>query len=335
MAALMRYEDGFWPSLLAIGYAVGGWACGIACLLSAHPPLEVAGVVLVAHALVTSAYVIHESAHGAMFRSAPANEAAGILMTWINGACIARFDRLRHKHLRHHVDRADVVSFDYRAWLARRPRFVSRVVVALEWAHVPAVEFIMRGSVVASAFAPGAPRGAGPRMIAVLACRLALVAALASVSLRAALLYGLAYLLFIHVLRFLDAFQHTYEVVELPAGAERIPPAARRTRDYEHANTYSNLLTDSRLANLLVLNFAFHNAHHARPAVPWYRLPRLHAELYGPTETQVLPFRGLLLAYHRHRVARVLSPDYGEVRTAEPRVAGFLGAVGVSFLTAI
>ena len=45
----------------------------------------------------------------------------------------------------------------------------------------------------------------------------------------------------------------------------------------------------------------------------------------------------LLHSFHRHRVARVLASDYGAVLPpgAPRRADGFLGAVGVSFLTAV
>jgi len=49
----------------------------------------------------------------------------------------------------------------------------------------------------------------------------------------------------------------------------------------------------------------------------------------------VLPMRELLWGYHRDRVRRVLSDDYGAVGTGPNKADGFLGAVGVSFLTAV
>lgn len=63
-----------------------------------------------------------------------------------------------------------------------------------------------------------------------------------------------------------------------------------------------------------------------------YALPRLHEELYGAGSPQVLPAAGLLKAYARHRVARVLNADPDN--TAIPPAAQFIGVVGVSILTA-
>jgi hypothetical protein len=49
----------------------------------------------------------------------------------------------------------------------------------------------------------------------------------------------------------------------------------------------------------------------------------------------VITCRELLGSYHRHRVARILAQHYGSVAATGDRVGGFLGAVGVSFLTAV
>jgi fatty acid desaturase len=298
------------------------------------------GVLLTAHALVYSAYLLHECAHHTVFQTLPANDRLGTLLSWINGACVARYQDIKRKHLRHHVDRLDVVTFDYRAVLGRCAGWLRRGVLALEWSYVPAVELLMRALVIAAPFCYGTWRER-VHVTGVVAIRLAAFAALALLSIKAALLYALAYLLFLHVLRFMDAFQHTYEVYvsRSPAPA---PPDSRRNRQYEYENTYSNLLsTRWPWLNLLVLNFPYHNAHHAQTGVPWYRLPALHRTLYGDpggvpgTPTQVIPCRELLVSYHRHRVTRVLADDYGCVGVNDSRASGFVGAVGVSFLTAI
>jgi len=323
-----------WPTLLAVSYTLAGWPIGIWMLTRPEAWLNVTGVLLTAHTLIYSAYLIHDCIHHAVFASAAANDRLGWVMGWINGASVANYQRLKKKHLRHHTDRLDVVTFDYRAALRRSPDWVRRGALALEWAYVPAVELLMRGMIVASPFSSGTAADR-TRVVVVSTLRLAFFIALAIISFKAVLLYALAYVLFLTVLRFMDAFQHTYEV----SASHSLDAAAadpKRDLRYEYENTYSNLVGERRWwLNLLVLNFPYHNAHHVRPSVPWYRLRALHRSLYGEKDQQVIPCRALLASYHRHRVARVLSDDYGSVSMSGDRAGAFLGAVGVSFLTAV
>lgn len=337
MSIRFRYRDGILPNIAALTYATLGWVVGVALLTSPHAVLAAVGVLLVAHALTTGAYLVHDCAHGAIFGSARANDRMGAALCWLSGAAIADYAALKEKHLRHHADRLDVVSFDYRAVLRASPQWVRALVQALEWAYVPAVEYLMRALIIRQQWRAGGVRRT--RMVVIVAARMAAFAVLGMISPQALCLYALAYLLFLHVLRFQDAFQHTFDVF----ASEDLQPAPRemvRDRAYEHANTYSDVVSVGHpLLNLLVLNFAYHNAHHAKPAEPWHRLARLHRTLYAEDRTQVLPVRALLASYHRYRVARVLAPDYGSVgpadKPAEARARDFMGAVGVSFLTAV
>jgi len=332
-----RYSDGVLPNMLGFAYTFLGWAGGVALLAFAPGAWKILGVLLTGHALVISAYYVHEFAHLAVFQSAQDNARWGTLMTWMNGACYARFADLRNKHMRHHVDRADVLTYDYKALLRRRP-LLRRAVVALEWAYVPAVELIMHGYVIALPFIEPAKRDRRLRVVAVTAVRaggFALLGWLSPVGLAG---YALAYLGMLHVLRFADAYQHTYDAFAVLQGGE-IPEDKLRDRAYEQRHTYSNVVLASHpLANLLLLNFPYHNAHHERPIEPWHRLPTLHARLFPPDYAQVLPMPSLLAAYHRYRVRRLVSDGYGDVvETGDGRLDanGFYGAVGVSFLTAV
>jgi fatty acid desaturase len=330
MAALFRYRDGVVPNLLALGWTFGAYGSGIWLMTRPEWVANAAGVLLTAHGLVISAYLLHDCAHGAVFAKPAANDAMGAALSWLSGACVASYAGIKEKHLRHHADRLDVVTFDYRAILRAAPRPVLSVVLALEWAHLPAIEFLMRLMVIRTALADPQRRGL---VAGIIGLRLCLFAALFWISPKALLLYALAYVLFVQVLRFLDAFQHTFEVYVSPT-LEPAAPAAWRDRRYEHEHTFSNLISRRPWLNLLALNFAYHNIHHARPALPWYQLPAAHAAAYGAGEKQVITCRELLASYHRHRVARVLAEDCGEVRPDGDRAGGFLGAIGVSFLTA-
>jgi fatty acid desaturase len=335
---LFRYDDGVWPNIGILAYMGVGYVAGLT-LIAAHGVVaNVFGVLLVAHTLTVSAYIIHECTHGTIFARPADNDVLGKVMAWINGAAIAPYAGLKEKHLRHHADRMDVVTFDYRAILLAAPSWFRNAVLALEWAYIPAVELLMRGLVAITPFQEKDRKGER-RVLTVLAVRVAFFIVLGAISLKAVALYALAYVIFLHVLRFQDAFQHTFEVYATRS-LTPIPAELRRDRAYEHANTYSDVVSYGiPWLNFLLLNFPYHNAHHARPAAPWYQLTKLHDQLYGQDQTQVLPCSMLVKNYHFHRVTRVLAADYGEVAPAgtpgAQRVDNFLGAVGVSFLTAV
>lgn len=334
LGALFRHPGGALPNLLAIAYAFAGWATGVWLLTRSDFAYNTIGVLLTAHALVYSAYLIHECAHHTIFAVPADNDRLGAILSWLNGACFATYAGLKEKHLRHHADRLDIVTFDYRAVLNRAPEWVRRCVLALEWAYVPAVEILIRGLVIAAPFLYGTTQDR-LRVIAIFVIRASLFAVLAWISVKALLLYVLAYLLFMSVMRFMDAFQHTYDVFPT-LSLEPAPADLRRDRKYEYENTYSNLVSIGHpWLNLLVMNFPYHNAHHTRPAVPWHELPALHRALYGDKDRQVMPCRILLASYHKHRVARVFATDYGSVDADGDRAGGYIGAIGVNFLTTI
>jgi fatty acid desaturase len=336
MRSLYRYRDGAVPNSLAIAYSFGGFAFGIAMLLAANPWLAAPGTLLLAHAMIVSAYLLHDAAHGAVFRTADANGRLGAALAWLNGSCYASFADLRRKHMRHHVDRADVLTFDAKAFLLGLPQWMRRVVLALEWAYFPAVELIMHGYVIALPFVREGTRSQRRHVAMVLVVRAALFASLAWISLQAAALYLVAWLVCLIVLRFADAYQHTYDAFAVLEEGGAIPADKIRDHAYEQRNTYSNLVSVRYPAlNLLLLNFSYHNAHHDRPVEPWYRLPAAHAKLYGDDDSQVIPMARLLASFHRHRVKRILASDYGVMDISKRQADDFYGAVGVSFLTAV
>ena len=137
-------------------------------------------------------------------------------------------------------------------------------------------------------------------------------------------------------MNFFDAFHHTFDQYVLPSDEAPVPMEGK-DRVYEQANTYSNVIsTRHPWLNLLTLNFGYHNAHHERASVPWYRLPQLHRELYGDATPQLLPLRDLLRTFHVNRLRRIQPGDYGVVHPAGPgRADDMVGAHAVSFLTVV
>jgi fatty acid desaturase len=332
-----RFQDGVWPNIAALSITLIGYPAAIALLVQQNGGLKAVGCALLCLSLIWSAYYIHEFAHQAIFRTADANRRWGTLMTWMNGSCYASFDGLRRKHMRHHVERADVITFDVQDFLRRSPPWFRKLVLALEWMYFPAVEFIMRGFVIGMPFTSPRRGKSRRRIVAILALRTGAFAALGWYSPSALGLYFATYLVFITVLRFADCFQHTYDAYPIIDDTP-IPQDKPRDKVYEQQNTYTNVVgLKSSVLNMLWLNFGYHNAHHDKPAMPWHRLPALHRELYDDGYAQVIPVRALLKSFHVNRVRRVLSADYGRVLGPgeQGRADGFVGAVGVSFLTAV
>ena len=324
-AALANTSVLVWVSL--------GWLGSFALMGAKAPILNVLGVALCTHAMVLAAYLIHEAAHQTLFTEQWANRAAGEIMNFVAGSSYASFERIRHMHIRHHVDRADLTCFDFKGLMQRRPA-LRRMLEALEWCYIPATEVLMHLQVVWRPFVVSSQRRHLPRSLAMLVLRGSLLALLGWWSVKALLLYLLAAALLLHVLNFFDAFHHTFE--QFFVEAEQPIPERARDRGYEQDNTYSNLVsTRYPWLNLLILNFGFHNAHHQRASVPWYRLPAYHRSLYGDGGNGLMPVGALLHTWHRNRVRRVSADEYGASGEPIGKPDDFVGAHGVSFLTVV
>ena len=344
MQSVYRDTEGLWPNTLALAATVLLYPLSLVLMMAdaiAWNALGLCGMVL---SLTWSAYFIHEFAHHAIFKSAEANARWGTFMSWLNGSCYAHFDDMRRKHMRHHVERADVITFDAKGFLLKSPTWFRSSVLALEWCYFPAIEFLMRGFVICMPFRKnqkGSTGAARLRIVSIAAIRLSGLALLGWVSIKALLLYCAAVLIFITLLRFADCFQHTYIAYPILDDTP-LPKEMVRDREYEQLNTYSDVVGVSagfgnRLLNMIWLNFGFHNAHHERPTMPWYKLPAYHRELYPDDYAQVITVGELLRSFHINRVKRILADDYGVVRGfgVLGRADAFVGAVGVSFLTAV
>jgi acyl-lipid omega-6 desaturase (Delta-12 desaturase) len=337
--AYFRYQRSLVPSMSALVYCHAAYFGGAALVLSLNPVLMVIGSIALAHGMVIASYLIHDCAHNALFKSPRHNALAGSWLNWLTGGCYGTYAELRAQHMRHHVEHADVIGFDYRPYLARHP-FQLRIVQALEWLYVPAVEFIMHAALVVAPFILEEKKNQRLRTAGIIIVRFSLLAALFAYSAGAYLCYLFAYAMFLTVLRFMDAFQHNYEVVL--SGSEDVQAVRHKgDRTYENLHTFSNPVSMAHpWLNLITLNFGYHNAHHTRPAAPWHELPGLHRKLYGEASEngtpRVIPFRNQVASFHNSRVARVMGDD-SEIqgnRFAQRLEQGTaVGANGMSFLT--
>lgn len=330
---LFRHDDAILPNLMAFSYVLLTYSVGFGILLLEPSLWSLLGVVLLAHSMVIAAYLLHEAAHYSLFRKKYHNRWFAEACLWITGCSYSHFDDVQHKHNRHHIDRADIVSFDFRETIPKHPLLL-KVIKVFEWAYIPALEIWMHLMVLVLPFTKPSRRQRRGRVVMALILRIAFFSALAAISLDVLWLYPLAYLLFLTVMRFMDIHQHTYEVYET-LDQKRGAEAKLRDAEFEQRNTYSNLLSVRYpWLNLLVLNFCYHNVHHASMLQPWYRLPKLNAEMFDTDHPQQLTFKHLVKSFHRYRVPRILNGDPVDLDVKQDEGETFIGVDGVSFLTA-
>ena len=324
----------------AVLYAIGGYVLGCLGLFSSNGWINAGATLLLGHAMVIAAYMIHECGHNTVFRSNTANAHLGRFLTWICGSSYGTFEDIRYKHFRHHMDNDDAVWFVYEDYFERHPLLV-KMIKFCEWFYIPAHEFVMHFIMVFSAFIIPQRRSQMLRNILVILVRGGLFFSVLIFYPKVALLYVVAYMLMLHVLRMKDSVQHDYG--SNPSLFAEDPPSRFGGRKTEQDHTFSNpdcLKYD--WPNWFTLCFGFHNAHHKRPTVPWYRLPAYHREQFGDDPTQVIPLRTQLKIYHKYRVVRVnheggewddLPEPMQEEYLGRARAGQIYGGNAVSFLT--
>ena len=258
-------------------------------------------------------YLSHDCAHGIVTGSRRLDHFLGEFLSWINGYSYFSFSEYTTDHLRHHARQVDIVGIEMREFLALLPGWLRGLVCAFEYCHIPLSHSLLRSWQRLDILLHGTRRDR-IRVVVVFVARTALLLAMTLLSTRAFLLYLFAVALRIHCVRFVDAFQHTYPE-EIP---ERI--GKPKGHGFEREHTFSFPLAYRHHAlNLLILNFGYHNAHHALPTCPWYHLPQLHRILYGDLPGAAPPtfsppkarFIDLLKAYHRHRMRRMSGESQG------------------------
>lgn len=323
----LRHKKLLWNAI-AFLYIFGGYSSGIALLLLQNGWLNALGVVLLTHSMVLSAYMAHEFMHGTIFTDMKWNAVGGNLMLWLNGGCYARFRDLAQDHIAHHINRVDFSAFNLSTFINGLPTPIRRLILGLEWLYFPAIAFILQWQAIADPFFNPQRKNERLRVTFILLVRGALFTVLGLTSLKALALYFLSYIGMVLVLRFMDAFQHTYEV--FPMGT----PLPKRDHAYEHANTFTTLFSQRYWwLNLLLLNFGYHNAHHEIMKCPWHSLHELDKEFAAVQQVHTLTLPALLANYHRFRIERIFSGQ-GQATDEQGNLQldAFYGAVGVSML---
>jgi len=335
--SILKEAKGWRYNGAALLYSVSAYGIGFYGLFRPEWVINVAATLLLAHAMTISAYLIHECGHQLVFKRGKDNAALGRVMSWMCGAAYGTYEDMRYKHFRHHVDNDDVVWFEYEEYFEKHPVLL-KITQVLEWFYIPAHDLIMHFIMVFTSFIIPQRREQRVRNVAVIAVRGSIFIALIIWFPKVAILYVLAYLLMMHVLRFMDALQHDYSYHATLFDYVQAPHKGDVAWEQEHTFSVPVSLRFPRL-NWLTLNFGYHNAHHFNMNVPWYRLPELHREISGDDPSRVIPFVSQLRLYHRNRVLRICNPQpenypQGEeyLRTAR-QGEGTIGGNAASFLT--
>jgi len=324
----------------AVLYGVGFYLLGFYGLFSDNWWVNLGATVLLAHSMIICAYMIHECGHNTVFRSNAANARLGRILNWFCGSSYGTFEDIRYKHFRHHMDGDDSVWFVCEQYFDRHPGQV-RLIQLLEWFYIPAHEFLMHFIMIFTAFIIPQRRDQLLRNSVVILVRGGIFFSLLYWYPKVALLYAIAYMIMLHVLRFKDSVQHDYGSNPILFADD--PPSRFGGRKYEQLHTFSNpecLKYD--WPNWVTLCFGYHNAHHKRPTVPWYKLPAYHRQQFGTDPELVIPLATQLKMYHKYRVQRVTQkggdlddlPDAMEQEYLRRARAGKIyGGNAVSFLT--
>ena len=322
----------------AIAYALLGYSAGWWLLFNGGWAGFIPGVLLLGHGMIIAAYLIHECAHNTIFKSNHHNSQLASLLAWVCGACYGTIKDIRTKHFRHHVENDDVVWFDYEAFFISHP-LIYRITIFLEWFYIPAHDILMHTIMVFSGFIIPQRRNQWRRNLAVILVRGSLLVAIVYLSPAAFVGYALAYMMMIIVLRFVDGLEHDYPY-HLNLFTDEV---SEHKGDllWEQEHTFSPILSwRYPFVNWLILNFGYHNAHHAKPTAPWFELPELHRQLFGDDPLTVIQLWPQLLMYHRYRTYRIFhdAPGLQSVTGAEflkaAQSAKLTGGNAASFLTA-
>jgi len=301
---------GLWYYGAALGYAAGGYVLGWIGLFQSSWLVNAGATLLLGHAMIIAAYLIHECGHNLIFKSMKDNTKLGRALSWLCGSSYGTYEDIRYKHFRHHVDVDDVVWFDYEEFFKGHP-LVLRVTRFLEWFYIPAHDLIMHFIMVFTSFIIPRRRDQRRRNVQVIIIRGGIFVSLIVFFPKVAFLYAIAYMLMMTVLRFMDSLQHDYGYHLTLFDFDK--PPRKGDFEWEQEHTFSNPHTLSRdWPNWFTLNFGFHNAHHDDMNVPWYRLPEAHRKMYGEDPTVVIPLGAQLKMFHQNRVSRVMGNHEGD-----------------------
>jgi hypothetical protein len=118
---LFREKESVIPNTLVLAWTSLGWILSFWLMGLENIAVNAAGVLLGTHTMILAAYLMHEADQATLSSNLSANRYPGEWMSFIAESCYASFERIRHMHIRHLLDRADVTCFDFKGLMHRHP----------------------------------------------------------------------------------------------------------------------------------------------------------------------------------------------------------------------
>ena len=241
--------------------------------------VNVMATLLLAHGMIIAAYMIHECGHNMVFNHSRHNAYLGTLHELACAALLTARTRTCATSIFGTMSIMTMSSGSTTTGFSARHPFLTRVTRVLEWFYIPAHDLIMHGVMVLTSFVIPQRRDQRMRNVAVILVRGGIFVALLIVAPKVALLYVLAYLIMMHVLRFMDSVQHDYGYNTTLF--EYVKPPHKGDTEWEQRHTFSNphqsALSQAELAGP---QFRLPQRTSCKDMnMPFYRLPELHREL--------------------------------------------------------
>ena len=272
--------------------------------------------ILLTTSLLWAWYLAHDCAHLSVLRTKMANDLLGESLSLINGVSYTEFNAYRNDHVRHHSEKIDLLGVDLRKYSKHIGKNARKTLVLFESIYIPILFVVIKYATIVEVVQHGA-KAKKLRALASVVVNWSLYLILVHISKFAAIPLLFAVCIRINVVRFVDAFQHSYSQID-PASRDR----NRRNREYEFVNTFSIPVAKKfHWLNLFILNFGFHGAHHIAPTCPWYLLPRLNnviqkSHSFSQAKSTAgrewdISMIALIKNYHKHRIKRIFSKNEG------------------------
>lgn len=286
--------------IFVINYTIVGFLIGLYLILLEQLWLNLLGTILITHTSIWAALLTHEFMHDTIFQKPKINYIFGVLMTIISGACYVPYTLLKYQHLEHHRHKVGYDGFSITNWVLSLPYIVRIILITLEFFYIPILSFVSRWRSLLLPMIRPLYKNMRWRIIVVFILRSMFFTTLYFIHPWSILYVFLAHILMLNLLRVYDCYHHTFAIIPLGISAPKL------NKDYEQKNTYSSLISRKYYwLNWIFLNYGYHNAHHYRPQIHWYDLPKIDTILYPDTATHCILFPDLILWYHRNRIKRI------------------------------